>query len=183
MPQQPPFLFLQEATLTSGWVSGKYRIAGDEHILSGHFPGNPVFPASILLEALGQLAVLFLLHGKSAQLKRPLDAGSIYFTGCEGVRCHRVCRPGDVLKLSIKPKRLRHPLATFEGSIRVGQEKAAYAEEITLTFDYAALEVESEKEDKKSEPPARTGEVDSKNDFGHDRNGTPAAAEAKIDRT
>lgn len=183
MPQQPPFLFLQEATLTSGWVSGKYRIAGDEHFLSGHFPGNPVFPASILLEALGQLAVLFLLHGKSTQIERSLDAGSIYFTGCEGVRCHRVCRPGDVLKLSVKPKRLRHPLATFEGSIRVGQEKAAYVEEITLTFDYAPSEAASEDEGGKSEPAANTGEIDSKKVHGHDRNGTPVATEIKIDRT
>jgi hypothetical protein len=42
-----------------------------------------------------------------------------------------------VLSLSIKPKRSKMPLATFEGSIRVGQEKAAMAEEITLTFAYA----------------------------------------------
>ena len=35
------------------------------------------------------------------------------------------------------PKRLKSPLATFEGQIRVGQEKAAIAEEITLTFAYA----------------------------------------------
>lgn len=143
MPQQPPFLFLQEATMTAGWVTAKYRIAGDEHFLSGHFPENPVFPASVLLESLGQLAVLFLLEGNSPQVNGTVNKGSIYFTGCEGVRCHRVCRPGDVLKLSVKPKRIRHPLATFEGSIRVGQEKAAFAEEITLTFDYAAPVVET----------------------------------------
>ncbi|MFA5057727.1 MAG: hypothetical protein WC485_06405, partial [Opitutaceae bacterium] len=47
------------------------------------------------------------------------------------------CKPGDVLSLSIKPKRLKAPLATFEGIIRVGQDKAAIAEEITLTFGYA----------------------------------------------
>ncbi|HTX66566.1 MAG TPA: hypothetical protein VMD31_12405, partial [Opitutaceae bacterium] len=65
----------------------------------------------------------------------------------EGVRCHRMCKPGDVLSLSIKPKRLKAPLATFEGAIRVGQDKAAIAEEITLTFGYAeevAVEPESQ---------------------------------------
>jgi 3-hydroxyacyl-[acyl-carrier-protein] dehydratase len=45
-----------------------------------------------------------------------------------------VCKPGDILSLSIKPKRMKMPLATFEGAIRVGQEKAVIAEEFTLTF-------------------------------------------------
>ena len=48
-----------------------------------------------------------------------------------------MCRPGDILTLSIKPKRMKMPLATFEGAIRVGQEKAAIAEEITLTYAFA----------------------------------------------
>jgi hypothetical protein len=47
-----------------------------------------------------------------------------------------VCKPGDILTLSIKPKRMKMPLATFEGSIRVGQEKAVIAEEITLTYGF-----------------------------------------------
>jgi 3-hydroxyacyl-[acyl-carrier-protein] dehydratase len=47
-----------------------------------------------------------------------------------------VCKPGDILTLSIKPKRMKMPLATFEGAIRVGQEKAVIAEEITLTFGF-----------------------------------------------
>ncbi len=136
MPHQPPFLFLQEATISSGWASGKYKISGSEFFLEGHFKDNPVFPASILLEALGQLAVLYLLKASGADLEKPVDPASIYFTGCESVRCHRVCKPGDILKLSVKPKRFRMPLASFEGSIQVGQEKTAFVEEISLTYNY-----------------------------------------------
>ncbi|TVR53688.1 MAG: FabA-like domain protein [Puniceicoccaceae bacterium] len=138
LPQQPPFLFLKEAVLTPRGATGKYPISGDEAFLQGHFKDNPVFPASLLLEALGQLAVLYLLGGTDNHLTAPVDPGSIYFTGCEGVRCHRICRPGEVLSLSVKPKRLRLPLATFEGTVMVGGEKAALAEEITLTFAYRA---------------------------------------------
>jgi 3-hydroxyacyl-[acyl-carrier-protein] dehydratase len=47
-----------------------------------------------------------------------------------------MCKPGDILTLSIKPKRMKMPLATFEGAIRVGQEKAVIAEDITLTFAF-----------------------------------------------
>ena len=94
-------------------------------------------PASLMLEALGQLAVLYLLEGSSPDDGKTVDASKIFFTSCEGVRCHRICRPGDLLSMTVKPKRTKMPLATFEGSIRVGQEKAAMAEEITLTFAYA----------------------------------------------
>jgi 3-hydroxyacyl-[acyl-carrier-protein] dehydratase len=134
MPVQPPFLFLNEASVSSTGANGKYRISGQEFFLQGHFKDNPVMPASIMLEALGQLAVLYLLEGAPVEPGKMIAASNIFFTGCEGVRAHRVCKPGDILTLSIKPKRMKMPLATFEGAIRVGQEKAVIAEEITLTF-------------------------------------------------
>ena len=147
MPIQPPFLFLNEASVSSQGASAKYKISGQEFFLQGHFKDNPVMPASIMLEALGQLAVLFLLEGGAGEPGKVVSPQTIFFTSCEGVRCHRMCKPGDVLSLSIKPKRLKAPLATFEGAIRVGQDKAAIAEEITLTFGYAeevAVETESQ---------------------------------------
>jgi 3-hydroxyacyl-[acyl-carrier-protein] dehydratase len=137
MPIQPPFLFLSEASVSAHGANAKYKISGQEFFLQGHFKDNPVLPASIMLEALGQLGVLFLLEAQIGEAGKTVDPKMIFFTSCEGVRCHRVCRPGDVLSLSIKPKRLKLPLATFEGQIRVGQEKAAIAEEITLTFAFA----------------------------------------------
>jgi 3-hydroxyacyl-[acyl-carrier-protein] dehydratase len=137
MPIQPPFLFLGEASINGTGATGKYRISGQEFFLQGHFKDNPVMPASMMLEALGQLAVLSLIEGViPSEDGRPVDPKTIFFTSCEGVRCHRMCKPGDVLTLSVKPKRAKMPLATFEGSIRVGPEKAALAEEITLTFGY-----------------------------------------------
>ncbi len=137
MPIQPPFLFIGEASVNAHGANAKYKISGQEFFLQGHFKDNPVLPASIMLEALGQLAVLFLLEGQVGEPGKVVDPKTIFFTSCEGVRCHRVCRPGEVLTLAIKPKRLKQPLATFEGQIRVGQEKAALAEEITLTFALA----------------------------------------------
>ncbi len=136
MPIQPPFLFLNEASVSSTAANGKYKISGQEFFLQGHFKDNPVMPASIMLEALGQLAVLYLLEGAPTEAGKVISPQTIFFTGCEGVRAHRICKPGDILTLSIKPKRMKMPLATFEGSIRVGQEKAVIAEEITLTYGF-----------------------------------------------
>jgi acyl carrier protein len=136
MPVQPPFLFLNEASVSSTGANGKYKITGQEFFLQGHFKDNPVMPASIMLEALGQLAVLYLLEGAPTEPGKMIGSDKIFFTGCEGVRAHRMCKPGDILTLSIKPKRMKMPLATFEGAIRVGQEKAVIAEDITLTFAF-----------------------------------------------
>jgi 3-hydroxyacyl-[acyl-carrier-protein] dehydratase len=136
MPVQPPFLFLNEASVSSSSANGRYQITGQEFFLQGHFKDNPVMPASIMLEALGQLAVLYLLEGAPVETGKVIGPNTIYFTGCEGVRAHRICRPGDLLTLSVKPRRMKMPLATFSGAIRVGQEKAAIAEEITMTFGY-----------------------------------------------
>lgn len=140
MPVQPPFLFLDEARVSATQATASYRITGQEFFLQGHFKDNPVMPASIMLEALGQLGVLHLLTGLEVEAGKKVGAGTIFFTSTDGVRCTRVCKPGDVLALALKPKRVKMPLATFEGSIRVGQDKAVLAEEITLTFGLVEAE-------------------------------------------
>ncbi|MEL0120761.1 MAG: hypothetical protein VXB01_17640 [Opitutae bacterium] len=89
-----------------------------------------------MIEALGQLAVFYLLAGNDDRLQQDVDANSIYFASCDGVRCHRVCKPGDILTLQIRTRNIRHPLALFQGSITVDDEKTAVAEEIKLAFDF-----------------------------------------------
>lgn len=130
MPQQEPFLFLQSAEIDGATATGSYTISGKEAFLAGHFKDNPVFPASIMLEALGQLGVF---HFISTDGEEVTDAeGSIFFTGADGVRCHRVCKPGDTLELSVEQKRRRDPMLVYSGKISVAGEKAATAQEITL---------------------------------------------------
>lgn len=138
MPIQPPFLFIDEAEVTDSGATGKYKITGEEFFLKGHFKDNPVMPASVMLEALGQLGVFFLLTGMPAPDGSRVGPETIFFTASDGVRCHRVCKPGDVLTLAVKLKRTKLPLAVFEGSIRVGSDKAVVAEEFTLTYGFVA---------------------------------------------
>jgi acyl carrier protein len=136
MPVQPPFLFLNEASVSSTGANGKYKITGPGVLPPGSFQGQPRHAG--LDHARGPGPARGPLPpggspdgaGQGDRLEHDL------FTGCEGVRAHRMCKPGDILTLSIKPKRMKMPLATFEGAIRVGQEKAVIAEDITLTFAY-----------------------------------------------
>jgi 3-hydroxymyristoyl/3-hydroxydecanoyl-(acyl carrier protein) dehydratase/acyl carrier protein len=136
IPHHVPFLFLNEVSLGKEEAIGSYTISGLEDFLKGHFPDNPVFPASIMLEALGQLAVFYLVKTQTSVSGHSVDPKKIFFTGCEAVRCQRVCVPGETLTMTIKPRGFRPPIAKFEGKITVKGETAAWAEDISLTFDW-----------------------------------------------
>ncbi|MEC8355537.1 MAG: phosphopantetheine-binding protein [Verrucomicrobiota bacterium] len=136
MPHREPFLFLESVQINGDETTGSYRISGNEYFLEGHFKENPVFPASIMIEALGQLCVFFLLKGENPSIKEKVNPNTIFFTSCDGVKCRRICKPGDLLKMKVKVSRIRHPLACFQGEITVEGEKTASAEEVKLAFDY-----------------------------------------------
>lgn len=131
-PQQYPFLFLDEARITSPTTAeAKYKIKGDEFFLKGHFN---VFPGTLLMEAMGQLAVFFLLAQEIDG--KMVDSKKVFFISSDGVRCSRICVPGDTLEFSVKATKLRHPLGIFQSQMSVDGSRAAFAESFRLTFDY-----------------------------------------------
>ncbi|MDC0368463.1 phosphopantetheine-binding protein [Opitutales bacterium] len=136
MPHREPFLFLESVTIDGDEARGDYKITGNEYFLEGHFKEQPVFPASIMIEALGQMCVFFLLQGTHSALSRKVKTDSIFFTACDGIKCRRICKPNDVLSMSVKVSRIRHPLACFSGEILVNGQKTAQAAEIKLAFDF-----------------------------------------------
>lgn len=135
LPQQPPFMFVESAEVDGDTATGSYTIKGDEEFLKGHFPNDPVFPASIMLEGLGQLAIVYLLSLDEIADGAKAAKNRVYFTATDGVRCSRICRAGDRLDYKIKIKRLRFPLGIFEGRIEVCAQPAVVVEKISITFD------------------------------------------------
>ena len=102
LPHRPPFRFVDAVDeLEPGErVRARYRVRGDEAFLAGHFPGNPILPGVIQLEALAQAGAVALLSDERYAGSLPL------FGGVEDVRWRRQVRPGDELVLDVAMDRL-----------------------------------------------------------------------------
>lgn len=131
IPQGDPFVFVDSAEVAEDLVAGTYHITGEEHFLKGHFPGRPIFPASILVEALGQLGIVYMMRQYRAER---IDPESIYFIKSEDVSCRRKCLPGDVLEMKMRVVRSREPLIQFSGTIYVDGELALKVSSMSLSF-------------------------------------------------
>ena len=102
LPHRPPFRFVDsvDAHEAGASVQAKYRVRGDEAFLAGHFPGNPVFPGVLQLEALAQAGAIALLSDERYAGTLPL------FGGVEDARFRRMVKPGDDMTLSVELERL-----------------------------------------------------------------------------
>ncbi len=130
LPHRPPFRFVDvvDEVVAGSSVSARYRVTGEEAFLAGHFPGNPVFPGVLQLEALAQAGAIGVLSDERYADKLPL------FGGVEKARFRRLVRPGDELTLSVKLERLSARGGWGVGRATVGGEKAC---EARLLFAFA----------------------------------------------
>ena len=101
LPHREPFLFIDGVVeiIENETIHAQKLISEDEYFLEGHFPGNPIFPGVIIIEALGQASGIL---GFTTMKKTP-EEGSIYvLAGVDKVRFRRRVRPGDTIDLYSK---------------------------------------------------------------------------------
>ena len=123
LPHRPPFRFVDEIDEIDpgGTVVARYRVTGAEDFLGGHFPGNPVFPGVIQLEAIAQTGAIGVLADERYAGKLPL------FGGVEKVRWRRLVRPGDELRMTVTLERLSARGGWGAGRATVDDETACEA--------------------------------------------------------
>jgi 3-hydroxyacyl-[acyl-carrier-protein] dehydratase len=127
IPHREPFLLIDEVTLLEpgSRVIARKAVRPDEWYLAGHFPGRPVMPGVLIVEAMAQA-------GAVAVLSEAENKGRIaFFAGIDDVRFKRVVEPGDELELTCDLDRVRGPIGRGKATARVGGELAARG---TLTF-------------------------------------------------
>lgn len=120
LPHRYPFLFLDEVTEfeDAKRIVGKKNISFNEPFFQGHFPGRPILPGVIMLEALAQLGAIF---AKMSTGGTPPDR-LIVFSGADEVRFRRPVYPGDTLMMSLSEPKRKSRYWRMAGDMKVGED-------------------------------------------------------------
>ncbi len=130
IPHRDPFLLIDEVTeLEPGKrVVARKLVREDEWYLSGHFPGQPVMPGVLMVEALAQAGAVAVLSEEENRGKLVL------FAGIDKLRFKRIVQPGDRLELTCEVEKVKGPVGRGQAMATVDGELAVRG---TLTFAVA----------------------------------------------
>ena len=126
LPHRYPFLLVDRVTETivGERIKGYKNITANEELFNGHFPGQPIFPGVLILEAMAQLSGVLAFETKEV---RPADGTNYLFGGVEKARFRRQVIPGDRLDLESTIVTERKIMMKFECAAFVDGEIACSA--------------------------------------------------------
>jgi 3-hydroxyacyl-[acyl-carrier-protein] dehydratase len=126
IPHRYPFLLVDRAEdyRPHQSIVGIKCVTINEPFFQGHFPGNPVMPGVLLIEAIAQSGAVLM----SKSLDADTTGKTIFFMSLDNCRFRHPVRPGDVLRMPVEVVRARADVFKFKGRALVGDKVAAEAE-------------------------------------------------------
>jgi 3-hydroxyacyl-[acyl-carrier-protein] dehydratase len=126
LPQRYPILMIDRVKHCD---SGKRIVAlknvsANEPYFQGHFPGRPIMPGVMILEAMAQAAGVLIISGDKGT---DHHQNIYYYVGIDDARFKKPVIPGDQLELDVKVERMLRGIGKFSCVARVGTEVAAEA--------------------------------------------------------
>ncbi|MCP4404800.1 MAG: 3-hydroxyacyl-ACP dehydratase FabZ [bacterium] len=124
LPHRYPFLLVDRILdIGEDYAVGIKNVTINEPFFQGHFPGVPVMPGVLIIEALAQVSGVFFLHKLDDEQDR-----ITYFAGINNAKFRKPVTPGDQLRMEIKITRMRKTSLKVHGTAYIGQELAAEAD-------------------------------------------------------
>ncbi|HEY1096259.1 MAG TPA: 3-hydroxyacyl-ACP dehydratase FabZ [Alphaproteobacteria bacterium] len=117
IPHRYPFLLIDRVKdiVKGESIVGIKNVTINEELFQGHFPGHPIFPGVLIIEAMAQAAGTLVVHslGKEAEDKL------VYFMTIDDARFRKPVKPGDQILLYVKVERNRGNVWKFSGQAKV----------------------------------------------------------------
>lgn len=130
LPHRYPFLMVDRVTRIEGnQITGVKNVTVNEPFFAGHFPGHPIMPGVLQLEAIAQVAGILML--RRAEHSRKLA----YFMSAEVVKWRRPVRPGDTLIIQVELTKWRGKVGKAKGACLVGNDVVSEAEVTFMLVD------------------------------------------------
>jgi len=126
LPHRPPFLMVDKVTRIEGnKITAVKQVTMGEPFFEGHFPGHPIMPGVLQLEAIAQVAGILMM-------RQAENAGKLaYFMSAEDVKWRRPVRPGDSLVIDVEITKARGKIGKAKGACSVDGETVS---EASVTF-------------------------------------------------
>jgi beta-hydroxyacyl-ACP dehydratase FabZ len=132
LPHRYPFLLVDRIVSIEEdrKVVGIKNVTFNEPFFQGHFPGNPVMPGVLIVEAMAQVGAVLLLRRVPDREKK-----LVYFAGIDKARFRRPVTPGDQLRFEVEVLKLRSRTALLRGEAFVDGALVAEAELFSSMVD------------------------------------------------
>jgi 3-hydroxyacyl-[acyl-carrier-protein] dehydratase len=126
LPHRPPMLLIDRMTdiVPNVSATGVKAVSMNEPCFLGHFPGYPIFPGVMIVEAMAQTAGALVMHSLNAKAGDKI----VYFMGIDKARFRHPVMPGDMMLLPVKMQKARMPVWRFAGEAYVNGKLCAEAE-------------------------------------------------------
>ena len=126
LPQRYPILMIDRVKHCEAMkrIVALKNVSANEPYFQGHFPGRPIMPGVMILEAMAQAAGVLIISGDKGT---DHHQNIYYYVGIDDARFKKPVIPGDQLELDVKVERMLRGIGKFSCVARVGTEVAAEA--------------------------------------------------------
>ena len=134
IPHRYPFLFIDRVidVVAGERAVGIKNVSINEAYFQGHFPGHPVLPGVLIIEAMAQTAAVLVVHTLGAESEGKL----VYFMSVDNARFRHPVFPGDQLHVRVERKQNRGNVWKFDGTALVRDKVMAEATFAAMIRDH-----------------------------------------------